>query len=114
MDGKQYVSIAVGWGGILPLNLGEPLKKAAPPTVNRVVTFEIGGTAELPIEEGFAFTLEPPVSTASVDVINKGRVLYHESCWMCHGDTGVNNSSCLLYTSPSPRDQRGSRMPSSA
>ena len=26
------------------------------------------------------------------------------------GDGGV----CLLYTSPSPRDQRGSRMPSSA
>ena len=26
--------------------------------------------------------------------------------------TGVE--SCLLYTSPSPRDQRGSRMPSSA
>ena len=24
------------------------------------------------------------------------------------------NSICLLYTSPSPRDQRGSRMPSSA
>ena len=24
------------------------------------------------------------------------------------------NMSCLLYTSPSPRDQRGSRMPSSA
>ena len=27
-------------------------------------------------------------------------------------ETGAN--SCLLYTSPSPRDQRGSRMPSSA
>ena len=27
---------------------------------------------------------------------------------------GVNYCSCLLYTSPSPRDQRGSRMPSSA
>ena len=25
-----------------------------------------------------------------------------------------NVNSCLLYTSPSPRDQRGSRMPSSA
>ena len=24
------------------------------------------------------------------------------------------NGNCLLYTSPSPRDQRGSRMPSSA
>ena len=27
---------------------------------------------------------------------------------------GDENSFCLLYTSPSPRDQRGSRMPSSA
>ena len=26
----------------------------------------------------------------------------------------VNPNFCLLYTSPSPRDQRGSRMPSSA
>ena len=26
----------------------------------------------------------------------------------------INHYSCLLYTSPSPRDQRGSRMPSSA
>ena len=25
-----------------------------------------------------------------------------------------NHKDCLLYTSPSPRDQRGSRMPSSA
>ena len=30
-------------------------------------------------------------------------------------DRGWNDSNgCLLYTSPSPRDQRGSRMPSSA
>ena len=28
--------------------------------------------------------------------------------------TVLNPYSCLLYTSPSPRDQRGSRMPSSA
>ena len=26
----------------------------------------------------------------------------------------ISINSCLLYTSPSPRDQRGSRMPSSA
>ena len=28
--------------------------------------------------------------------------------------TSLKYQSCLLYTSPSPRDQRGSRMPSSA
>ena len=26
----------------------------------------------------------------------------------------IGSNGCLLYTSPSPRDQRGSRMPSSA
>ena len=29
-------------------------------------------------------------------------------------DNGRVHYTCLLYTSPSPRDQRGSRMPSSA
>ena len=29
-------------------------------------------------------------------------------------DDDDNRGDCLLYTSPSPRDQRGSRMPSSA
>ena len=28
--------------------------------------------------------------------------------------SGTTGGGCLLYTSPSPRDQRGSRMPSSA
>ena len=28
--------------------------------------------------------------------------------------SSVQSRGCLLYTSPSPRDQRGSRMPSSA
>ena len=31
-----------------------------------------------------------------------------------HSGTGLGLTLCLLYTSPSPRDQRGSRMPSSA
>ena len=32
----------------------------------------------------------------------------------CGYDDPILISGCLLYTSPSPRDQRGSRMPSSA
>ena len=30
------------------------------------------------------------------------------------GVSGLDGKICLLYTSPSPRDQRGTRMPSSA
>ena len=36
----------------------------------------------------------------------------HRSQWV--GFNGAPTTHCLLYTSPSPRDQRGSRMPSSA
>ena len=68
------------------------------------------------IDEGAATTVTPvssdtvaitteTIRTNTVKVIEpgpQGKV----------GDTGVQG--CLLYTSPSPRDQRGSRMPSSA
>ena len=35
-------------------------------------------------------------------------------CVECLRTDRMVRASCLLYTSPSPRDQRGSRMPSSA
>ena len=51
---------------------------------------------------GFAIlTALATVSTASAQI---------QTSEIIEGDDGV----CLLYTSPSPRDQRGSRMPSSA
>ena len=43
------------------------------------------------------------------------RVAFIENVMLPRLKTLVNNDRiCLLYTSPSPRDQRGSRMPSSA
>ena len=47
-----------------------------------------------------------PVETAQVAAVQENVI---------SGDfDSVDWKSCLLYTSPSPRDQRGSRMPSSA
>ena len=40
-------------------------------------------------------------------------VLVNSGSGRLEGNISKNNT-CLLYTSPSPRDQRGSRMPSSA
>ena len=46
----------------------------------------------------------------------KGHFLFGRAAGaaMDQGGNIVHISTCLLYTSPSPRDQRGSRMPSSA
>ena len=57
---------------------------------------------------------------AFIDALQAGGVAGCAKHWPGHGDTEEDShdalpaSSCLLYTSPSPRDQRGSRMPSSA
>lgn len=91
IDGKQYISVAVGWGGIMTLNMGELLSEGVPPNVNRIVTFELGGKAKLPKVEKPAFTLNPPPNTASEASVSAGRLAYNKNCWMCHGDTGVNN-----------------------
>ena len=41
-------------------------------------------------------------------------VINHQQLPSVLTPTGSSTNTCLLYTSPSPRDQRGSRMPSSA
>ena len=48
------------------------------------------------------------ISTTIIDGTGEGCPL------MIYGSAITDACSCLLYTSPSPRDQRGSRMPSSA
>ena len=61
-----------------------------------------------PLTEGFVALLEPFIDTVVVCTLT-GLVLV--TCF----DTGtIMNGDCLLYTSPSPRDKRQSRMPSSA
>ena len=90
--GVQYVSVAVGWGGILPLNMGEALKAAVGPRVNRIVTFRLGGQARyrlppLAVQQAPAL----PVQAGDPALIDQGRTLFHTRCWMCHGDTGVNH-----------------------
>ena len=54
-------------------------------------------------------TVDDNLSSASYSLLTPSISLFHEGPI----STSVG-STCLLYTSPSPRDQRGSRMPSSA
>ena len=54
----------------------------------------------------YCFDLDGTLVTQTQD--NEGKMHYDE----CQPIT--KSIDCLLYTSPSPRDQRGSRMPSSA
>ena len=60
-------------------------------------------------------------ATLAFLAVTHRRSLFCEGPWSCEGDKVTVDvtpeevgASCLLYTSPSPRDKRQSRMPSSA
>ena len=76
---------------------------------NRVLATRTGATTEV---EGFAVSILNTADTLLASytlVINR----ISKSVNLLNADLSGANP-CLLYTSPSPRDQRGSRMPSSA
>ena len=63
-------------------------------------------------------TTEPPANYRGCRPAHPGRSGVVDACYMDiknHTvDDGAHSWTCLLYTSPSPRDKRQSRMPSSA
>lgn len=90
VDGKQYLTLMVGWGGnmglINPTDRG-PVK----PGYGRILTFVIGGKATLEVPP-FGHS-EPPVPAIKVDAspetIKQGSMLYQENCFYCHGQDAV-------------------------
>ena len=63
-------------------------------------------STDIAIDLGTANTL--------IYIKNQGIVLDEPSVVVIRKDSRHNGKTCLLYTSPSPRDRQKSRMPSSA
>ena len=57
---------------------------------------------------------EELIESAETDVVNKDSIIHEAADLLFHVMVLLAYKDCLLYTSPSPRDQLGSRMPSSA
>lgn len=99
VDGEQYVSIAVGWGGVFGLmHRATDLR-----TSGRVFTFKIGGEQTAPeFTEYQQGELVAGVEYNPDDVAHGGK-LYINNCLFCHGLPGVDrggNIKNLGYSSP--------------
>ena len=83
VDGEQYVTIPVGWGGII--GLSRKYTERVHPA--KLYTFKLGGDAAYPdypqTEIAQLTQLEP---TGSPIDIGHGVTLYVEHCVACHGD----------------------------
>ena len=86
VDGKQYVSVAVGWGGVY----GVAARATELNNPGTVYTFAVDGKASLP-----AFTkyqMENLLSGVKYDPadVGPGTLLYVSNCAICHGVPGVD------------------------
>ena len=75
------------------------------------------GPTVLLSDQSFCQDQTREVSLCDTAVLLEGGDGFDEYQWFFEGQrltTDANNNVCLLYTSPSPRDKRQSRMPSSA
>jgi mono/diheme cytochrome c family protein len=95
LDGQQYVAFAVGVGGGISHEggtLGHAWKQR---NVSRVLTFRLGGTAQLPpLPPDERVMPKPQPVTAGAEVVAHGQVMYQRYCSYCHGDalrTGALN-----------------------
>ncbi|AKH70336.1 PQQ-dependent dehydrogenase, methanol/ethanol family [Spongiibacter sp. IMCC21906] len=88
VNGRQYISIVVGYGGSMPMNAGELLANSTYPKSNksRVLTFQIGASNQLPEKVPVVKPkLTPPAQVGDADAIARGKRYYHAVCTFCHG-----------------------------
>ena len=91
IDGEQYVSILVGWGGAFGLIAGLEREHAPPPS--RVLTFKLGASGALPDNPEKQLHEPPPRLTEDEAVLNEGRELYYAYCSACHGTEVISNGA---------------------
>lgn len=86
VDGKQYVSVAVGWGGVYGL-AARATERQGPGTV---YTFAVGGKAKMP--EFVAQRTGQLLQGVKYDPakVEAGTMLYVANCVFCHGVPGVD------------------------
>lgn len=90
VDGEQYVTVMAGWGGAFGLTAGYFAPPEVRDHVSRVLTFKLGGTAQLPPRERVPMVMpELPQQTASAETTAAGRLVYLRFCQFCHGDAAV-------------------------
>jgi PQQ-dependent dehydrogenase (methanol/ethanol family) len=90
VDGRQYVAVAVGWGGGLPQVAGALTTAARSTKINRLVVLALDGKAELPPVVVAPVRLEPPPATAPAAVVAAGKRLYERRCYHCHGGAVIS------------------------
>jgi len=102
IDGEQYVSVAVGWGTITGILGGPAVAPLQMKNRSRVLTFRLGGSAQLPVlPDPVPIPLpDVPEQRASDNTVLEGHRVFAQRCLVCHGFSAVSGGlvSDLRYS----------------
>jgi mono/diheme cytochrome c family protein len=80
-----------GWGGSFPLFLGAASPPQESEPVNQLLVFRLNAKEQLPALTPLSRDLpKPPELQAGVEVLARGKYLYHIRCAMCHGESATS------------------------
>jgi len=92
VDGEQYISVVAGWGGAFALASGVPRHRGNVMTEGRILTYKLGGEANLPDPNVTFLELpEPPDMETTPEQVAAGEMAYHTYCAVCHGPGAVSS-----------------------
>lgn len=93
VDGEQYVTITTGWGHAYGLAAGMLFKDAVPPALGKVITFKLGGEAEIPpLDTDLIVEPEPKAEPfGDEEMLEAGLIHYSRNCGVCHGLLGISS-----------------------
>ena len=85
IDGVQYISVVVGYGGAFALTAGVPAPNPGANMNGQILTFKLNGKETISKPTSFETMITPPPSQADFATIAKGEYEFHEHCQFCHG-----------------------------
>jgi quinohemoprotein ethanol dehydrogenase len=98
VDGKQYISIVAGWGGVAGLSR-KFTEEVHPGTI---YTFTVDGSSSIPVfsKANERKLIDLPFTTDKNE-LSAGSILYFEYCGACHGEVGGGGGALpdLSYSS---------------
>lgn len=101
IEGKQYVAIAVGWGGVF----GQSARATDHATAGTIYAFAIGGNAKYP--DVARYNLGPLLAGVKYDPkdVPDGVKLYVSNCLFCHGVPAVDKGGNIPNLGYSDREK---------
>lgn len=92
IDGEQYLTITTGWGSLYALSAGYAYDKTVTPSVGKVITFKLGGSASIPepdlIPQNRSTTAK---AFGDEKTLSTGLTAYARNCGGCHGPFAISS-----------------------